>query len=118
MTDQTDIWIPYQSGSTIGQRGSDDGVIVLDEQYAQNARITLERDCEGYGKPPIPYSITCGAYGWMMHTCFLNSEAQARRQFDDMKTALAAIVDRLPDSEQEIPDEILDAVHDFVDRYP
>lgn len=35
-----------------------------------------------------------------------------------MKTALAAIVDRLPDGEQEIPDEILDAVHAFVDRYP
>ncbi len=43
-------WTPYESGSTIGQRGSDDGLIMGDEEYCDSARITLERDCMAYGK--------------------------------------------------------------------
>lgn len=93
-------------------------MIILDEEYCRGARITLERDCEGYGKPPIPYAITCGVYGWMMHTCFLDDETQARQQLDDMKTDLATLVDMIPISAHEISDEILRAGHQFVDRYP
>lgn len=110
-------WTPFDSGSTLGQHGSDDGVIIADEQYADSARITLERDCQAYGQPTIPFSITCGIYGLMMHTRFFSDEPQARQQFDEMKTAIATLVDQLPDSEDELPDSV-GVCDEFVQRYP
>lgn len=53
-------WNPYAAGSTIGQRGSEDGLIIGDEEYCDSARITLERDCLASGQPAIPFTITCG----------------------------------------------------------
>jgi hypothetical protein len=35
------------------------------------ARITLERD--GHQ----PFAITCGSYGWMVHTSFFSGEEEA-----------------------------------------
>lgn len=112
-------WTPYESGSTIGQRGSDDGLIMGDEEYCESARITLERDCRAYGKPAIPFTITCGIYGLMVHTRFFGDEFHARQQLNEMKTALATLVDQLPaDCEDEVPDGLEKALDEFVYRYP
>lgn len=110
-------WLPFESGSTLGQRGSDDGVIIADEEYSDSARITLERDCQAYGQSTIPFSITCGIYGLMMHTRFFSDEPRARQQFDEMKTAIATLVDQQPDSEDDLPDG-LDVYDEFVRQYP
>lgn len=47
--------------------GSEGGIILLDEEYHQSCRITLEK-CERY------YAITCGIYGSMVHTVFSDQE--------------------------------------------
>lgn len=52
------MWTKAEDGKTIGQVGSENGVIILDEEYLCASRITLERD-----GIIAPYSITCGVYG-------------------------------------------------------
>jgi hypothetical protein len=37
-------WQPFDNGATVGQRGSEDGVTLRDEEHDLGARITLERD--------------------------------------------------------------------------
>jgi len=65
------MWDPFDSGTTIGQTGSESGRIMRDEQHSRGARITLERDTRA-----APFAITCGAYGWMVHACFFIAEAR------------------------------------------
>ncbi len=57
------MWIPIDSGETLGQTGSEDGIILKDEEYKGLCRITLEQ-CPKY------YAVTCGIYGLMFHTAF------------------------------------------------
>ena len=51
---------------TVGQRGTEEGVIVRDEQHDGGARITLERDCRN-----IPFAVTCAIQGWFVHTQYV-----------------------------------------------
>mgnify|MGYP001251445502 CR=1 FL=1 len=80
-------WEKCDAGRTIGTLGPDDGVIVLDDEHTDGARITLERDSE-----TAPFAITCGVYGWMMHTRFLGDEAEARAEYEAMRVALSDLV--------------------------
>jgi hypothetical protein len=80
-------WGKCDEGRTIGLLGSEQGVILLDDEHTDGARITLERD--GHN---APFSITCGVYGWMFHTRFLGDEAEARNEYDAMKVALSELV--------------------------
>jgi hypothetical protein len=75
-------------GGNIGKVGSEGGVIVADESDDDGARITLERSTR-----LAPFAITCGVSGWLVHTCFFESEADARSQFDAMKVALARMTE-------------------------
>ncbi len=84
-------WQPIEDGQTIGQTGSEGGTIQHDEEYSGAARITLEQKCLR-----APYAITCGIYGFLVHTRFLADEETALHALDTMKTALAAIVDLAP----------------------
>jgi hypothetical protein len=81
MDPERDRWIPFENGETVGQRGSEDGLILLDDEYPGCARITLERD----------------AVGWIVHTHFLSSENESRKAFDAMKLEINRIVDLIPD---------------------
>ena len=109
-------WQPFDDGATIGQRGSDDGVILRDDEHELGARITLERDCF-HG---IPFAITYGIYGWFFHTRFLGSEAED--EFDVMRDALGAIVDSIPSVEDPEKDakisEVYRSIESFVTRFP
>jgi hypothetical protein len=58
-------WIEFEGGSTIGEQGSENGLTLKDEEQVRGARITLERDTR-----IAPFAITCGIYGWMVHTRF------------------------------------------------
>jgi hypothetical protein len=78
----SDPWRPIVAGFPSG-RGSEGGIVRLDEEHLLGARVTLE---EGGGT--APWSITCGLYGWMCHTVFCGSESEARR-------TVGAIKDRL-----------------------
>ncbi|MGO9774000.1 MAG: hypothetical protein ACLPSW_31505 [Roseiarcus sp.] len=84
-------WRAFDDGRTIGEHGSEQGVILRDDEHDDGARITLERD----GRI-APFAITCGVYGWMLHTRFFSHEAEADRAFEEMRAALGRIVDALP----------------------
>lgn len=74
------MWKEYLSGKTIGQLGSEDGVILKDEEYNNSCRLTLEK-CKGY------FAITCGIYGSMVHTSFA-MEDDYQSKYDLMKKDL------------------------------
>lgn len=81
-------WHPAEDGATVGKAGSEEGVVVRDEEHALGARITLERDAR-----IAPFAITCGIYGWMMHTRWFDEKAEAEAQYEQMKAALGAMLD-------------------------
>ena len=81
------MWEQFDNGKTIGQTGSEDGVIIADEKHADGARITLEVD--GHF---APYSITCGIYGTMVHTAFAADKVEATVMFDAMKAELDRVL--------------------------
>ncbi|HEX8118016.1 MAG TPA: hypothetical protein VF521_12155, partial [Pyrinomonadaceae bacterium] len=83
-------WYSFDGGRSIGQTGSEGGRILRDEEHSDMARITLERG--GYR----PFSITCGIYGWMVHTRFFADEAEAQNAFEEMKHGLANILNIIP----------------------
>ena len=77
-----------------GKFGSENGLIILDEEYKGSCRITLEK-CERY------YAITCGVYGGMMHTAFCNS-TQYQETYNNMKKDLQEFIDKDTSDEEEI----------------
>jgi hypothetical protein len=87
----TTEWYAYDGGNTIGRNGSEEGVILRDEEHPDGARITLERDARA-----IPFAITCGIYGWMVHTHYCGTLAEAERDYAAMKAELAGILARIP----------------------
>jgi hypothetical protein len=110
-------WHLAEGGSTIGQLGSEEGVILQDEEHDGGARITLERRD---GKP-ARFAITCGVYGWFVHTRFFAVEEEARNDLIRMKTELARILDlisRIDSAKQETESVVLGAIELFVDRFP
>jgi hypothetical protein len=84
-------WDTFDNGQSLGQQGSENGVIIRDEEHVKGARITLERD-----GVTAPFSITCGIYGWMVHTCFFGAEPEAQIEFESMKVEIASILDIIP----------------------
>ena len=110
------MWQPFDDGRTIGTPGSETGIILRDDEHVDGARITLERD------GATPFAITCGIYGWMMHTRFFGTEADAHRAYDEMRQALEDIVRAMPlDSEPDRDARMKDTMQrigEFVVRYP
>jgi hypothetical protein len=108
-------WHPFIDGESIGKLGTEEGMIVKDEEYDGGARITLEREGE-----TAPFAITCGVYGWMVHTCFFGVEEAATGAYDAMKTDLGRIVDILPDEKsfERIKPTVIRAIDEFVVRFP
>jgi hypothetical protein len=86
-------WRPYEGGSTLGLQGSEGGTITWDEEYAGQVRLTLEQD-----ESRSFYAITCGVAGWMVHTRFFGSSAEALAAFEEMRPALVELLSRLPPS--------------------
>jgi hypothetical protein len=110
-------WAPVENGATVGQRGSENGVILQDDEHELGARITLERDGDN-----APFAITCGIYGWMVHTRFFGSEVEASAELERMKEALAAILEIIPSVDDPEGEEkgrrVCEAISAFVDRFP
>ncbi len=99
----------------LGQTGSEEGTIMRDEEYSLGARISLER-----GSRVAPFAITCGIYGWMMHTRFFSSQYEAETQYAAMKSALALLLE-VAEKTAEIDGgrQVLTAgVSKFVEMFP
>ena len=84
--------------------GSENGLILKDEEYADSCRVTLEK-CKKY------YAITCGVYGAMCHTAFCNAD-KYEKMYDAVKSDLQEFVDRKTTEEEE-----LQFYHDFTNKY-
>ncbi len=99
-------WQPVDDGATLGQTGSESGIILCDEEHSHGARITLEK-----GGDIAPFSITCGVYGVLVHTRFFADEAEGQKAYDLMKPGLASIAagDALDAST---------AASEFVEQFP
>jgi hypothetical protein len=103
-------WHAFGDGTSVGTKGSEGGVIVLDEEHADGARITLEQD--GH---IAPWAITCGVYGLMFHTRFFADRPTAEAAYEAMKSALHAIVSQLGTADLAEQGRLASS---FVDRFP
>ena len=106
-------WYAFGDGSILGSKGSEDGTILRDEEHPLGARITLERD--GH---TAPFAITCGIYGWMVHTRFFGLESEANPEYDLMKSALSELLERASQTSDGGYQVLMDGVSAFVERYP
>lgn len=110
-------WSSYASGASTPEAGSKGGAIMLDEEHDYGARITLERDAR-----VAPFAITCGIYGWMVHTRYFRLESDARLAFYEMKRDLDEIMNSIPlDADPEKDRKmrtVMRALSDFVDKHP
>lgn len=102
-------WQPYESGSTLGTTGREGGVIRVDDEYAGAARIVLEAGCLR-----APYAITSAVYGYLLHTRFIADDETARYALDEMKPALVAIANLIPDENEMDEAARMDAVEQAV----
>lgn len=100
------MWGQFDNGKSIGNKGSESGIIVLDEEHIDGARITLERDGGA-----APWSVTCGIYGSFLHTAFASSETEGRMKYEQMKTDLEQII------KEEENERRYQKMHDFADKY-
>ncbi len=110
-------WKPFDRGKSIGKIDSEKGVIIKDKELQDSARITLAENCK-----TAPFAITCGVYGWMVHTRFCNSKDEALRDFELMKNALKDIVTSLPiqngPESKNALQTIIEKISSFVDGFP
>ena len=69
-----------------------------------------------------PASVTCGLYGWMVHTRHFPDLETARAAFEAMKPELSQLVVMVPmsaDPDCEPKKEaLIRAITAFVDKYP
>lgn len=108
-------WYPAENGVTIGRKGSEEGTILREEEHPLGARIALERDAQ-----VAPFAITCGIYGWMMHTRFFATAGEAEAEYGQMKAALGGL---LAEAEETAPLDggqkvLYEGIEQFVKRFP
>ncbi|WP_233166437.1 hypothetical protein [Archangium sp. Cb G35] len=84
-------WRPVEEGRTRGLGGAEGGTIVRDEEHPAGLRLTLEEE-----PSRSFYAVTCGVAGWLVHSRFFGSEAEAHAAWDEMKPALLELVVQLP----------------------
>ena len=110
-------WYAFDQGKSVGQYGSENGTILRDDEHSEGARITLER-----GGLTAPFSITCGIYGWMVHTRFFSAESEADSAFESMRDELTRILASIPLTTDPDVDAKTQAVRqslsEFVERFP
>lgn len=106
------MWHPFDEGSTLGTDVSEGGFAIRDEEHERGARISLERDAKA-----APFAITCGIYGWMVHTTFLSDVAEAQEAFDQMKRDLERILEMIPIHNDPAADEKIQLVQSAISAF-
>lgn len=106
-------WNPFEYGATLHGTGSEGGEILRDEEHVLGARLTLER-----GGSTAPFAITCGIYGWMMHTRFFGVETEAEEEYESMRAALGALLTLAADDRESSRAILMDGIDEFVRNYP
>ncbi len=81
-------WGPFDQKKTIGIQGTENGIIIRDEENSFGARITLEKNGS-----IAPYSITIGIYGLMFHTDFYDTIENANIGFEKFKIKVENVIE-------------------------
>lgn len=103
-------WSIYNKGKTIGTTTAEGGLILSDESNEDGARITLKR-----GNSYI--SVSLHIRGWMDHTRFFSTDADAQREYRAMRAAVISVLTVInTEGVNEI--KIWEAISDFVRRFP
>ncbi len=103
-------WVAYDNGNSIGKISAEGGVVLRDESHPRGGRITLKQ-----GKTFI--SVSCHIYGWIDHTRFFYTVADAQREFVIMKNIVGSMLDDiLAAGANDI--KMWEAIADFVRRFP
>ncbi|MBV6391035.1 MAG: hypothetical protein KPEEDBHJ_00239 [Anaerolineales bacterium] len=103
-------WTIFNEGRTIGRTGAEGGLILSDEEVPEGARITLKRGSNFV-------SVSLNIYGWMDHTRFFASDADAMREYRAMKPAALVVLNVInTDGVNDI--KIWEAISEFVRRFP
>ncbi|MDK2801648.1 MAG: hypothetical protein PWQ70_3267 [Clostridiales bacterium] len=100
------MWYLFDNGSTIGTKGSENGVIIKDEEHESGARITLEKKVN-HG---IHFAITCGIYGLFVHTVYC-SDSEKSTKYESIKQDIDGLLKELND------DNMSELVDEFVNKY-
>ncbi len=111
--------MPYDKGRSLGLRGSESGPVIRDDEHPDGTRITLESNLSRVSF--LARAITCGIYGWMVHTRFFDKESDADVAYDAMRLELAQILPLIPyldDPEFDARMEhVTTAIAAFVERF-
>ena len=81
------MWSSIENGSTIGERGSEDGEIIRDIEHPQGARLTLEKNTS-----IAPFAITSGVFGCFFHTTYLGNIEEALEIIEKMKKEISVFL--------------------------
>lgn len=66
LDETSDGWINNNELKTIGTKGSENGIIIIDKEFREESRITVE-------EKEKCYAITCGVYGYFVHTAYTDN---------------------------------------------
>lgn len=91
----TENWVRYNNGNSIGKKGSERGKILNDQEHINGSRITIEANAGS-----IPFAITFGIYGLMVHTEFFSEIEIATEYFKRKKNEIDGILKMFEISEE------------------
>lgn len=103
-------WSIYNKGKTIGTTSAEGGLILSDESTDDGARITLKR-----GNSYV--SVSLHIKGWMDHSRFFSTDADAQREYRAMRSAVINVL-TIINTEGASEIKIWEAISDFVRRFP
>lgn len=94
----TENWTRYNNGNSIGKKGSEGGKILNDQENINGARITIEANVGN-----IPFAITFGIYGLVVHTEFFSEIEIATVYFKRKKNEIDRILKmfEIPEDNQD-----------------
>jgi hypothetical protein len=73
--------------ANVGTIGSETGRIIIDLEYSEWARISLEKDTQH-----APFATTVGIYGLMMHTIMSDSETESVDLISLLKNLIEEVI--------------------------
>jgi len=112
-------WSRFNNGGTIDRDGwlgdrHHPGGRGAPPRWANHDRAVCDRGA--------PFAVSCGLYGWMVHTRYFGSEDEARNACAAMKRALGDILDMVPGDDDPGRDEraaeVVRAIERFVADFP
>lgn len=89
-------WLPYKNSKTIGEIGSQGGVIVFDEEYADICRLTVEK----FGDDSC--IRICDIYNSSWRFRFFSSEESAINSCIELEPEMAKFIEKHPEGISDI----------------